>query len=264
MVGNEGQSWIVYRNLTQAGFDPNKDLLQAYRTSGGQLDPTVRGYALLFGGIVHDWDFKTSVEGLYAAGDALFGLNYHGHAATSGRWAGAKAADYTKNVTELPVDDRQIEDERKRVYAPARRKEGIYWKELNTGISGVMRTYASDQITDEMLNIAKTWLGELRDREAQELVARNPHELARSLETLDVLAVAEIWVQSALARKASLKLGDFRRLDHQDANPSEWNKFVTIRNEKGNVEVGELPLRYWLKPPFAPTYRENYNKHKPW
>lgn len=264
MVGNEGQSWIVYRNLTQAGFDPNKDVLQAYRTRNRQLDPTARGYTLLYGGLVHDWDFKTSLEGLYAAGDALFGLNYHGHAATSGRWAGAKAAAYAKNVTELQVDYRQIEDERKRVFGPTERKEGIYWKELNTGISSVMRTYAFDIVTDELLKIAMTWLEELRNKEAQELVARNPHELARSLETLDVLAVAELWVQSALARKASLKLGDFRRLDYQDADPLEWNKFVTIKNDGDKVEVGELPLRYWLKPPFAPTYRENYNKHKPW
>jgi succinate dehydrogenase/fumarate reductase flavoprotein subunit len=264
MVGNEGQSWIVYRNLTQAGFDPDKDLLQAYRTRNRQLDQTARGYTLLYGGLVHDWDFKTSVEGLYAAGDVLFGLNYHGHAATSGRWAGAKAADYAKKATEPQVDERQVESERERVYSPTKRKDGIYWKELNTGISSVMRTYASDIITDEMLNIAMAWLGELREKEGQELVARNPHELARSLETLDVLSVAEIWVQSAFARKASLALGDFRRQDHQDVDPLEWDKFITLRNNQGRVEVGDLPLRYWLEPPFASTYRDNYEKHRPW
>ena len=264
MVGSEGQSWIVYRNLTEAGFDPDKDLLQAYRTRNRQLDQTARGYTLLYGGLVHDWDFKTSLDGLYAAGDMLFGLNYHGHAATTGRWAGAKAADYVKTAIQPQIDEAQVESERERVYGPTRRKEGIYWKELNTGISSVMRTYAAEILTDEMLGIAMTWLRELQDKEAHELVARNPHELARSLETLDVLAIAAMWVQAALVRKASLRLGDFQRQDHQDEDPRQWEKFITMRLQEGRVEIGELPLRYWLKPPFAATYRENYEKHKPW
>ena len=43
--------------------------------------------------------------------------------------------------------------------------------------------------------------------------------------------------------------------------PPEWEKLVVIRLENGNIKVKDLPLDYWLKPPYAPTYEENYRKH---
>jgi hypothetical protein len=68
-------------------------------------------------------------------------------------------------------------------------------------------------------------------------------------------------MQASLARKASSKPLDFNRLDYPETDPSEWNKFVTTRLEKGEVKRGELPLNYWLLPPNASTYKENYEKH---
>jgi hypothetical protein len=35
----------------------------------------------------------------------------------------------------------------------------------------------------------------------------------------------------------------------------------TIMLEKGKVRAGERPARWWLKPPYASTYGENYKKH---
>jgi succinate dehydrogenase/fumarate reductase flavoprotein subunit len=106
MVANEGMTWILYKNYVEAGFDPDKDLLQAYsggtssRYDGSTLVGIKKsGYRSYLGGLVHDWDFKTSLEGLYAAGESLFSVHYHGLAATSGRWVGAKAADYAKDIT---------------------------------------------------------------------------------------------------------------------------------------------------------------------
>jgi len=268
MVGNEGMTWIVYRNYTQAGFDPDKDLLQGYgggiedRYGAVSLDTLTRGYFTYLGGLVHDWDFKTTLEGLYAAGESLFSVHYHSVSAASGRWAGARAAEYARKAPEPMINEEQVENERKRVYAPITRTNGIDWRELNTGICSVMRTYAGDIITDELLNIALIWLKELEEKEAQELFAGNPHELVRCLETLEVLTLAKIWIYSALARKASCRVLSFNRLDYPQVDPPEWHKFITVKNEGGECRIGELPLRYWLKPPYAPTYRENYEQHK--
>jgi hypothetical protein len=44
-------------------------------------------------------------------------------------------------------------------------------------------------------------------------------------------------------------------------DPPEWNKIVTIRQENNNFKIGELPLKYWLLPPYAPSCEENYRKH---
>jgi hypothetical protein len=50
-------------------------------------------------------------------------------------------------------------------------------------------------------------------------------------------------------------------MDFPQMDPPEWEKFLTIRKEQGDVKAGELPLKYWLLPPYAPTYEENYEEH---
>ena len=91
--------------------------------------------------------------------------------------------------------------------------------------------------------------------------ARNPHELERALECLTRLTVGEMIMQASLARKASSTALDFNRIDYPEMDPPEWNKFVTIRLENGRSKVGEMPINYWLLPPNAPTYEENYREH---
>ena len=68
-------------------------------------------------------------------------------------------------------------------------------------------------------------------------------------------------MHSSLARKASSLLLDFKRLDYPEVDPPEWNKIVTVRLENGSVKTGELPLKYWLLPPYASSCEENYRKH---
>ena len=269
MVAEEGKTWIVYRNLTQAGFDPDKDLLQHYGdwfSQGGSLDATSRkGWTMSTGhGLIVDWDLMTTLKGLFAAGDSIFGSNFHSAAATGGRWAGAHAANYAKQEALYEVHEPQVEAEMERVLAPTKRAEGVDWKDLSNGISTVLRTYFGDYITDELIGIGQTWLCELEAKEAQELVAKNPHELMRGLETLDHLTVAQIILESALNRKASSRTLNLNRLDFRDADPPEWAKLVTVKQFGGKAVVGERPFRYWLQKPYAELYRENYEEHMPW
>ena len=68
-------------------------------------------------------------------------------------------------------------------------------------------------------------------------------------------------MQASLARKASSALLDFKRLDYPKVDPPEWHKIVTIRQENNTVKVDELPIKYWLLPPYSPNCEENYRKH---
>jgi succinate dehydrogenase/fumarate reductase flavoprotein subunit len=101
-------------------------------------------------------------------------------------------------------------------------------------------------------------LDEIRDIEENyvpKLYALDPHKLMRSLEDLSVLTVAQIILYASLARKASSRFLDFQRIDYPELDPPEWNKFVTVRLENGNVRVGERPLDYWG------NLKENYEAH---
>ena len=75
----------MYDVYTQAGFDPDKDLLQAPVMAPDAYGPKPwwagqpmrqwreSGFLVDGGGVVFDWDLRTTLEGLYAAGVQLAG-----------------------------------------------------------------------------------------------------------------------------------------------------------------------------------------------
>ena len=264
MVGEEGKTKVpILRTYTEAGFDPKRDLLQSYLFIGG--DP-MRGEVLPqeriggevgdAGGLVVDWDLRTNLEGLYAAGDAIFGGNYHYHAAATGRYAGRKAAEYAAGAPEPVIYRHQAEGEKARVYAPLGRQDGIEWKELNAAICRVMQNYCGQYKNEELLRIGLIWLAELERDEAPKVVADNPHKLMRTLEVFNILTCSQMIIHASLARKASSPPLGFFRLDYPELDPPEWRKWITIRLEDGRVKVGELSLDFWE------PLRENYERHR--
>jgi len=271
MVGNEGRTRIpVYDTLTKAGFDPDLDLLQvpvmnpaAYGHSNfwaGMTVPHWRQWG--GGGLIVDWDLRTNLEGLYAAGGAIYGAGAHSSAAASGRYAGRKAASYAMTAPEPQMDPGQVKREKARVYAPLEQsRRSIGWKELNAGICRIMQDYCGQYKNEETLQVGLRLLQELGESEAATVYAANPHELARAVECQSILTVGEAVIHASLARKASSALLNFVRLDYPAVDPSEWQKLLPIKLVDGKVTVGELPLDYHLRPPYAPTYEENYKLH---
>jgi succinate dehydrogenase/fumarate reductase flavoprotein subunit len=270
MVGNEGKTRIpVYWSLQNWGFDPDKDMLQAtvqppdLYTWGawwkGYGSRHFRG--LSGGGPIFDWDLKTNLPGLYAAGSTLMCGANHSGSATTGRYAARKAAKYASMAKEPVVDRKQVEAEKKRVYAPVNRKEGIGWKELKMGLVRIMQDYCGECKNEQVLLRGLEWLQSMRDSEIASAYARNPHELGRTLEAMAQVTLNEIIIKATLAHKASSRPLDLKRLDYPQMDPHEYKKYMTIRKENGGVKIGELPLNYWLLAPNAPTYEENYRKH---
>ena len=272
MVYHEGKTKIIYDTYQKAGFNPDKDMLQAnvmppnqyvfypWWASYGPRQWREGGF-VPGGGLLFDWNLKSSLEGLYAAGQSTYAGADHAVAATTGRYAGRKAAAYAQNRKETQISREQVEKEKARVYAPVRRTEGIGWKELRAGLCRIMQDYCGEYKNEETLNMGLRWLSSIRESEASRVYARNPHELMRTLECLTRLTVGEVMMHASLNRKASSKFLDFKRLDYPELDPKEWNKLVTIRLKDGDVKVGERQLDYYLLPPNASTYEENYRKH---
>jgi succinate dehydrogenase/fumarate reductase flavoprotein subunit len=252
MVGQEGHTWPVYRNLTQSGFDPDHDLLQVYEL--GPAPPNWR--RLRYGGLVTDWTLRTNLEGLYAGGQIIFDGIGASHACCTGRWAGRHAAEYALKTARSTINRAQVESEKHRIYAPLMRDEGVEWKELECGIAKVMQDYCGDTKTAELMDIGLKYIEEIREGEATTLCARNPHELMRALEVLDILTCAEMIIHACKARSASNSWLHFKRLDFPDNDPPAWRKWITIRLAQDGVRVGELPLNYYG------SLRENYDVHR--
>jgi succinate dehydrogenase/fumarate reductase flavoprotein subunit len=249
MVAQEAKTLIgVYRTYTQAGFDPEKDLLQGY--DGGWQGiglPAWRSYSIgtqSGGGLVVDWDLKTSLDGLFAAGSQIFATGDHAYAAATGRYAGRKAAASVKGASEPQVDRLQVEAEKARVYAPVKRKSGVEWKELNAGVCKVMQDYCGEVKNEGLLKLGLKWFEEIEAGEAASAIARNPHELMRLLEVFNIITNGQMILEACRARKASNTTLGFTRSDYPRINPPDWQKWVTLKQDQGHLRTGELALDY--------------------
>ncbi len=271
MVGNEGCTrYGIYDVFTKAGFNPDIDMPQSTVLPPDQYSfrPWWMGMTVRHmrehgsdGAIIADWDLKSTLDGLYVAGIQTIGGGDHSVAAATGRYAGRKAADYAKTIALADINKKQVEVEKSRVYAPVTRTDGMGWKELKAGLCRIMQDYCGEYKSEVTLKMGLDWLESIKESEASSVFARNPHELGRALECLTHITLGEMVLHASLARKASSRRLNFRRLDYPELDPPDWNKYVTLRLEDGEVRVGELPVRYWLKAPYAPDYTENYKIH---
>jgi succinate dehydrogenase/fumarate reductase flavoprotein subunit len=274
MVGNEGKTRIpIYDTYTKAGFDPDKDMLQApvmppegfshsnFWGAPINAPPNVR--SLGGGGYLLDWNLRTNLEGLYAAaGGTIFGGGCHGESHTTGRYAGRQAAAYARSAPEPAADKQQVEAEKARAYSALKNnKEGNGWKEINVAIARIMRDYCGSHKNELTLNLGLRLLNELRTTELAAAYASNPHELGRLLECHSLITMGELVMQASLARKASNSILGFNRLDYPQMDPPEWHKLLPVRQENSQVKVRELPLDFHLREPYAASYEENYQRY---
>lgn len=266
MVGEEGKTKIpILKNYKEAGFDPEKHLLQSYGEgwTSAQFLPQERYF--FGGGFVNDWTLRTNLEGLFVAGDSLFAGNCFGHAAATGYYAGRHAAKYAMAHSLGKVEGDQVELEKSRVYKPLNNdpKKSYGWKELNMAISKTMRIYCGDVKWERMLKIGLEQLREYEEKAVPQTFAYNPHELIRLLEVFDILTISQMIIHASLARKKSSTPLCFRRGEAKETDAEEERKFITLRQRNGQVLIGELSLNYYgdLKDNYE-RFNEEYLKGK--
>ena len=72
LLNEESITKVIVDSYQAAGFDPAKDRLMAYQLLEGSSPAQWRDGGFARGGLTCDWDLKTSLDGLYAAGALLF------------------------------------------------------------------------------------------------------------------------------------------------------------------------------------------------
>lgn len=248
MVGEEGKTKIpILQNYTERGFDPTKHALQSYGT-GWQSAAFLTQERQLFGapgGIMHDWDLMTNIDGIYAAGDQLFASDCCGYASTTGYYAGRKAADHADKVDYAQPKQADIDAEMKRLYAPLENEEGMNWRELNMSISKAMQNYCGGVKCAALLKEGLDLLESYERDKVPQLSAVTPHDLMRTHEVLDILEVAKLILNACLMRESSSAPLFFERSDYPEMDPEKDRHFITIRMEDGKPVKGIVEHDYF-------------------
>lgn len=248
MVGEEGKTKVpILQNYTERGFDPTKHILQSYGT-GWQSATFLSQERQLFGapgGILNDWDLKTNIDGIYAAGDQLYASDCCGYAASTGYYAGRKASDYAKTVELGEVDQAEVEKEKERLYAPMKVEDGMDWRELNMAISKAMQNYCGGIKCKDLLLEGLDLLESFEKEIVPQISCQNPHELMRAHEVFDILEVSKLIINACLLRESSSKPLCFERSDFPEMDPEEDRHFITIRQENGKIIKGVVTHDYY-------------------
>ena len=249
MVGEEGKTKIpILKNYTERGFDPTKHMLQSYGT-GWQSAAFLDQERQLFGapgGIITDWDLKTNIDGIYAAGDQLYASDCCGYACATGYYAGRKAAAAADTVEYGEIDREFCEKEKERLYHPLYVENGMDWRELNMAISKAMQNYCGGTKCKDLLTEGLDLLAQYERDVVPNIQASNPHELMRAHEVFDILEVARLILNACLLRESSSAPLCFLRSDFPEMDPAKDDHFITIRlDENGKVVKGEIPKGYF-------------------
>lgn len=188
-------------------------------------------YPLRGGGlIVANEKAETSLKGLYAAGDEAFGDI--SAAATFGYIGGENAAKYIQNVKQATISkDNQIIKETQQLIDDIRGHEnGPDWEETNIALQQTMLDYVGKVRNESLLKQGLQHLRRIKQKTRNTLMAKNPHEVARCLEVLNMLEIGELTFIMALNRKETRGL--HVRPDYPFTDPT-LNQAHIIRKIKG-------------------------------
>jgi len=248
MVGQEGKTQVpIYQNYTERGFDPSKHILQSYGT-GWQSASFLEQERQLFGapgGVLEDWDLKTNIDGIYAAGDQLYASDCAGSACATGYYAGRKASDYAGKVDFGKVSEDDVKIEQERLYHPLKVENGMDWRELNMAIAKGMQNYCGGIKCEDLLREGLSLMNSFEEEYVPQLSCQNPHELMRTHEVMDILEVSKMILNACLMRESSSEPLHFMRSDFPEVDPEKDRHFITIKLVDGKPVKGIVPHDYY-------------------
>ena len=216
------------------------------------------------GNLQVDREMKTSVPGMFGAGDICYaGTRGYGAAPVSpgrmrgsgigfslfaGRMAGPSAARYAAGLGEAgPLPDGKVPDIEARFNAPLSRTGRISVGDYVFEIQKVVQPLGNSLYKHEArLTKALERILELRSR-LDTVEAKSPHHLFGVNEAEAMLFCAELFFRASLERKESI--GWFVREDYPD--PPEELRWVKIENDGGAPKLTWEPVAFkdgWLRP----------------
>jgi succinate dehydrogenase/fumarate reductase flavoprotein subunit len=204
------------------------------------------------GGVRVDIDGKSSIPGLYAAGEVSGGLNgsnrISGNAITQilvqGARAGRAAAEYSQQVASIQPESEQLMLAKERVLTPLHRDDGIDAIMLKKRLQKVALEKAGVVRDATGLQEAIRLVQDLRKGSSQIRVKdKNPVfnvEWIEALQLESMLTVLEMITKSALMRTESRGV-HFRR-DFPSTDDSEWLKHIILKKVDENMVIETQPV----------------------
>lgn len=199
-------------------------------------------------GVWVDENARTTVPGLYAAGDlACVPHNYMIGAFVFGELAGAHAAG---TLPDVPAPDSlpagQIAAAHELVYHPLANPDGPPQPQVEYKLRRFVNDYVAPPKTAAKLSLAVETFERMRG-DIAEMGARTPHELMRAVEVSFVRDCAEMAARSSLTRTESRWGLYHERADLPERDDRQWRYHLNLRKRAdGAMEFLKRPVAPYL------------------
>jgi succinate dehydrogenase/fumarate reductase flavoprotein subunit len=213
-------------------------------------------------GVFVDEFARTSVPGLYAAGDmANVPHNYMLGAFTNGSVAGEDAMDFAMANDFAAFDTAEIAAEQARVLAPTRRDDGIPPNQIEYKARRLVNDYLQPPKVTRTFELGQKRLAEVREDMEERMIARNAHELLRALETASILDCADMAAHASLYRAES-RWGLYHlRTDYPEKNDKDWFCHTFLRKKDGRMASEKRAVAPYIVP-IADNEKGLYDKQR--
>jgi succinate dehydrogenase/fumarate reductase flavoprotein subunit len=200
-------------------------------------------------GVFVDEFARTTVEGLYAAGDmASVPHSYMLGAFTNGSIAGEHASDYAREVDLPEFDAEDIARERDRVLAPTKRADGIPPNQIEYKTRRLVNDYLQPPKVPRKYELAQARFAEVREDLEQNMLATNAHQLLRALEASSILDCADMAAAASLFRTES-RWGLYHlRSDYEGRDDENWLCHTLLGKSDGRMNCEKRSIDPYVVP----------------
>ncbi|HHX51327.1 MAG TPA: FAD-binding protein, partial [Clostridia bacterium] len=251
---------IMYRAFERAGYIKDGKIIKKRLEWVSAMSGNV-GFG---GGLWIDSNGQTTLEGLYAAGDASYGAasGVEGYTAYgmpfatfSGAIVGTAAAQYVLGIdSNPPMDDNEIAALAWKTTAPLHAERGVDPGHIIIAVQEALFPYEVYILRSEQkLQQALDRIMWLKENEVPYLKAFDSHYLRTCLEARNMVLCAEAFLRSALYRKESR--GSHIRLDYPEIDNVNWLKWVLVTKKEDELILNtrDIPIDSYPMRPEEPT-----------
>lgn len=199
-------------------------------------------------GVYVDEHGKTTVPGLYAAGDmACVPHNYLLGAMTYGQICAETALRELDQEGPQLLDQDTVEAERARVLAPLSRPRGVPAHQFEYKLRRLVNDYLQPPKSENRMQLGLRAFLRAQE-ELAELGAENAHDLMRVQEASFIRDCAEMAARASLFRKES-RWGLYHyRLDYPELDDERWFAHVNLRKGLQGMEAFTRPVEPYVVP----------------
>lgn len=191
-----------------------------------------------------DTNRKTTIDGLYAAGDVAGGCpqKYVTGALAEGEIAGLSVVEYIKDKNVATIDDKAVNNHIDEVENFLKDKHCKFTTEqLEEAMQTVMDSYAGGiktnyRFNEKQLEIADYKIKQLMEL-SKDLYAEDFQELMYIYELRERLTVCRSVIAHLKARKETRWHSFAENLDYPEKDNEHWNKYVNSVLENGEIKI---------------------------